>query len=67
MRDGKIKILIPDEMLSDIVSEVVASASRGSAALSEFCKHILEANRLRELITMDNVNSLIGSVEDVYN
>ena len=62
LRDGKVKILIPDEMLSDIVSEVVASASRSSAALNEFVTH-LRINELRELITTNNVNSLIGRVE----
>ena len=62
LRDGKVKILIPDETLSDIVSEVVASASRSSAALSNFVNY-LEINRLRELITIDNANSLMGRLE----
>ena len=60
--DGKIKILIPDEMLSDIVSEVVASASRSSAALSDFVRY-LGISELREPVTTSNVSSLIGRVD----
>ena len=60
--DGKIKILIPDEILGDIVNEVVASASRSSAALTDFVRS-LEISQLGEPITTSNVSSLISRIE----
>lgn len=56
--EGRVKLLITDETLDKIVREVLNSASRSSAALTNLVKYI-NVDSLREQVTEDNVNSLI--------
>ena len=62
LRDGKIKLLVSDEPLGQIVRRVVESASRGSTALNTFVE-FLQIETLRDLATIENIRTLLALVE----
>ena len=62
LRNGKIKVLIPDEPLDRIVREVIDGASRRSTALTTFVES-LQIDRLNQPATVGNIESLLSQVE----